>query len=280
MQDEHCQRLVREADRDRFLATLFAPGEHRAALFSLYAFNVEIARIRELAREPFPGELRLQWWREVLAGGRAGEAMAHPVAAELLGTLARSGLSPAPLLDLIDARSFDIYDVPMTSMVELESYAMRTNSALIELAGRILGGDGETLREAANHAGIAHAIAGLLLAFPLHASRYQLYVPLDLLARYGAKREEIFAGKANVELRTALAELRLRARRHLKTAAELIPAVPAAMLPALLPVAPVRAALESMERLDYDPFKPRELPQWRRQWILWRAARQPRRIAG
>ena len=70
---EHCAALVREADRDRYLATLFAPAEHRDALFALYAFNVEIARVRELAREPLPGEIRLQWWREVLSGERDGD---------------------------------------------------------------------------------------------------------------------------------------------------------------------------------------------------------------
>ena len=49
---EHCAVLVRDADRDRYLATLFAPAAQRDALFSLYAFNVEIARVRELARKP------------------------------------------------------------------------------------------------------------------------------------------------------------------------------------------------------------------------------------
>ena len=41
--------------------------------------------MREPAREPLPGEIRLQWWREVLGGERPGEAGAHPVAAALLG---------------------------------------------------------------------------------------------------------------------------------------------------------------------------------------------------
>ena len=66
---DHCEELVREGDKNRFLATLFAPAKYRRPLFVLYAFNVEIARIRELAREPLPGEVRLQWWRDVLAGG-------------------------------------------------------------------------------------------------------------------------------------------------------------------------------------------------------------------
>ncbi|HET7912524.1 MAG TPA: squalene/phytoene synthase family protein, partial [Pseudolabrys sp.] len=47
--DEYCAALVREADRDRHLATLFAPADRRGALFSLYAFDIEISRIRELA---------------------------------------------------------------------------------------------------------------------------------------------------------------------------------------------------------------------------------------
>src|SRR3990170_2493394 len=102
---DHCAALVREADRDRYLATLFAPAEHRDALFALYAFNAEIARVRDVAREPLPGEIRLQWWREVLTGERDGEAAAHPVAAALRETLGRYGFVVTPLLELIEARN-------------------------------------------------------------------------------------------------------------------------------------------------------------------------------
>jgi phytoene synthase len=42
----------------------------------------------------------------------------------------------------------------------------------------------------------------------------------------------------------------------------------------VLPVALVRPALDRMERRFYQPLRPTELPQWRRQWILWRAARK------
>jgi hypothetical protein len=33
-----------------------------------------------------------------------------------------------------------------------------------------------------------------------------------------------------------------------------------------------------MERRDYDPFLPLELSHLRRQWRIWRGARQPARI--
>ena len=90
---EHCAALVREVDRDRYLAALFAPADRRDALFALYAFSAEISRVRELAREPMPGEIRLQWWREVLLGERTGEAAAHPVAVAVMETISRHDLA-------------------------------------------------------------------------------------------------------------------------------------------------------------------------------------------
>ncbi len=159
---EHCAALVREADRDRYLATLFAPAQQRDALFALYAFNVEIARVRELAREPLPGEIRLQWWREALSGERDGEAAAHPVAAALRETLARYGLASDRLIDLIDARTFDLYDEPMATVSDLELYGIRTQSPLFAMAAEILGARRRAARIIHLDAGIAYTIAGIL----------------------------------------------------------------------------------------------------------------------
>src|SRR5437016_1846432 len=116
---DHCEELVRSADKDRFLATLFAPTRYRRPLYALYAFNAEIARVRELAREPMPGEIRLQWWRDAFAGPSLGEARAHPVAAAILDTVVRYRLPPATFADLIDAHSFDLYQDPMPSLAAL-----------------------------------------------------------------------------------------------------------------------------------------------------------------
>ena len=176
MQDAfaYCAELVRAADRDRFIASLFAPAERRGALHALYAFNVEITRVRELAREPLAGEIRLQWWSEVLDGERREEASANPVAAALIETIARHGLATDKLSDLIEAHRFDLYDDPMAGIADLEAYAARTSSVLIALAAQILGVDAAA---AAEPAGIAYGITGLLRSLPLHAARHQLYVP-------------------------------------------------------------------------------------------------------
>lgn len=279
MQDAfaHCEGLVRAADRDRFLTTLFAPAEHRPALLALYAFNLEIARVREIVHEPLAGEIRLQWWNDMLEGERRGEVAAHPVAAALLASVARYRLGPERLKALIAARRFDLDNEPMRTLGDLEAYAEGASAGLIAGAAQILA-DGLDIGALSHHAGLAHAFAGLLAAFPVHGARGKVFVPLDILARHGAAREDAVGGPATPQLHAALAELRLHARVHLRAAQELLDAAPPAAIPALLPVALAGATLARMERRGYDPFTPIEVAPWRRQLRIWRAARSPRRI--
>ena len=271
---EHCEALVRAADKDRFLATLFAPADRRPALHALAAFDIETAQVRALAHQPLPGEIRLQWWRDVLHGERAEEGAANPVAAALLETLAIHGLAREPLLELIDARSFDLYDEPMRTSAELEAYCRHTSGNAFASAAHLL--DPRALPAAvalAVDAGVAVALTSLLRAFALHASRRQLHVPLGLLERHGVHPEDIYAGRGSPGLLAALAEMREHARAHVRVIEGPTAATASAALPAILPVALVPLYLQRMEGRDYDPFRTAiEVPQWRRQWALWRAA--------
>jgi phytoene synthase len=277
MQDAfaYCAELVRANDRDRYLATLFAPAETRGALYALYAFNSEVSRVREAAREPLPGEIRLQWWSDVLRGERSGEASANPVASALLAAIGQHHIESGRLIDLIDARRFDLYDELMVSIGDLETYARQTSSALFALAAQILSGS-EALGFA-EPAGIACAIVGLLRALPLHAARRQLYVPAEILDPHQVRTEDLFAGRGGPGLSAALADLRNLARQHLAAASNHIVELPKAALPAFLPLALVRSSLARLQRSD--PFAPAEIAPWRRQWLIWRAARDPARIA-
>ncbi len=274
----HCEALVRVADKDRYLASLFAPAAARQHLYALYAFASEIARVREAAREPLPGEIRLQWWRDVLEGEGRGEVSANPVAAALLVTIARCALPRARLIALIDAHGFDLYDDAMPSLADLDAYAERTCGALFALAAQILGGtDGADAIPAAAPAGIAYGVAQRLRTFPRELARRQVFVPLDLLAQHGVTREEIEARQNANGLRGALAALRDHARAafgRFRTAAPDIPesGAPAFLVAALVP--PLLARLDAAA----DPFASVEVPQWRRQWALWRAARRWPRV--
>jgi phytoene synthase len=271
----HCAQLVRQADRDRFVASLFAPAEKRDALYALYAFNAEIARVREAARAALPGEIRLQWWSDVIAGERGGEARANPVAAALLTVMERYQLPPPRLIGMVEARRFDLYDEPMRDLAQLETYAKQTSSALFALAAQILAAvEADAI---CAPAGVAYAITDLLRALPLRIARRQFYLPTTLLAEYGVDLHDLSAGQPPPGLGVALGELRAFARRNLISVRELMAQFPPPAIPALLPLAIVGPLLDRLEKSP--PFQPAEIPLWRRQWLIWRAARNPKRIA-
>jgi phytoene synthase len=277
MQDAyaHCEALVRGADKDRFLAGLYAPATKRQHLYALYAFAHEIARVADMARQPMAGEIRLQWWRDALLGQRRGEVLANPVAAALLDTIHDCALPTEPLIELIDAHAFDLYDEAMPGLAELDSHARRTAGALFALGTKILGSrDEPTIAAAALPAGIAYAVAQRLRTFPHDVARRQLFVPLDLLAPHGVTREEIEARHNSAGLRAALAALRQHAFAAFDQLRSAVRAVPDDCAPALLPLATVSLFLARLEAAATDPFAAVEVPQWRCQWAIWRAARR------
>ncbi len=276
----HCAELVRAQDRDRFLAALFAPADARPHLLALYAYNVEIARVREVVREALPGEVRLQWWRELIEGHGRGEVTGHPVASALLDTLRRYGLSRGALLNLIEARVFDLYDDAMPSLNDLEGYAGETASALLQLSAHILAAAPRPrLADACGHGGVAIALTGLMRALPVHAARGQCFLPADLLARHGASRAQVVGREATPGVQAVLADLRQRAADHLAKAKAALadPAladVVAQTAPAFLTLALVPGDLRALARAR-DPFKAvTGLSPLMRQWTLWRAARR------
>jgi phytoene synthase len=152
----HCEALVRAGDKDRFLADLFAPTDARPHLFALHAFNLEIENVRRRVSEPMAGEIRLQWWRDVLAGEGKGEG---PVAAALLDTVRRFELSGAGLLRIVDAREYDLADEPMAELAALENYAAETAGMLFQLGAQVLAGELASSAAAAYPAGVAYGLA-------------------------------------------------------------------------------------------------------------------------
>jgi phytoene synthase len=270
---EHCSTLLHDHDRDRWLANLFAPAAMRPHLNALYAFNTEIARIRDVISDPMPGEIRLQWWTDALEGGARGDVRAHPVADAFLDTVETCGLDRNAFLALLEARRFDLYDEPMPDQAALEKYCEATSSSLFRAAARMLsGGDEEA---AIGPAGIAYALTGLMRALPVHAARGQCFLPADLLARHGTSSAHVLAQQDTPGLREALAEIRGTARANLDRVQTAIASVKRPARPAFLPLAFVPLYLSAMERSDYAPFATDiHVALWRRQWRLWRAARR------
>lgn len=262
---------VRAADHDRYLTALYAPADKRDALLSLYAFNAEIASVRDRVREALPGEVRLQWWRDVIAaGGEAGAG--HPTAEALNATIAAFGLPKPAFENMLEARIFDLYDDPMPSRTDLEGYCGETAAALIQLAAMVLDPiEAPRFAELAGRAGCAQAMTGLLLLLPLHRGRGQCFVPADLLAAAGSSPEEFVAGDGGPGAQRAVSAMMALAREHLSAFEQGAARLPASLRPAFLPLALVRDYLTKMER--GSPLEAvARLSALRRHWLLLRRA--------
>ncbi|MDP1841671.1 MAG: squalene/phytoene synthase family protein [Reyranella sp.] len=133
--------LVRAADRDRFLAALFAPELARRGLLALLAFDHELARTRLVTQEPMLARIRLEWWREAVAeAAGAATPRAQPIVESLGEISRRHGLSAERLTALIDAREEEI-EGPLD--------VVRAGHALADLQLEVLGVRDGASREAA-----------------------------------------------------------------------------------------------------------------------------------
>jgi len=268
-----CAELVRSHDFARYASALFAPAEQRRALLALYAFNAEIFRIRDQVSQPLPGEVRMQWWTDLLAGTHHGGVEGNPVASELLRAIDRFGLPADPMLRLIDEHQFDLYNDPMPTLAALEGYAQETSSAIFTLAARIFAPQSAEIDHLARHAGLACGFAQVIASLPRDAARRQLFLPLQFLESHGSNSEEVFSGKQTANSRAAIDQLIGEARRHLQTAEGLLWQVTPTVRPAFLPLALVRGDLARMSRADNDPFVPHMRSRLSILWTFWRAAR-------
>jgi phytoene synthase len=249
--------LVRRHDRDRFQTVLFAPAARREALFALYAFNYEIARVRESVAQPTLGRIRLQWWRERIAAAFDGGPVGRHIVVEPLKDVIRElALTRAHFDRLVDARERDLDDEPLGTLAALEDYAEASSARLVHLALEILGVRDPVAGECGLHVGIAYSLAGLLRAMPFQARIGRRFIPTDIAARTGLTEQDYRALRGTPGLRAATAELAAAASGHLDAARAHRGKIPGSALPALLPAVLAERSLTRLKRAGYDPFDP------------------------
>ena len=236
--------LVRRADPDRFLTALFAPPDKREALLVLYAFNHELARAREVAREPTLALIRLQWWREVVEGAERQ----HEVASPLSAALARGELTRADLSAMVDGREVEA-DPTIATIGEWDDYLRGTAGALAVAAGRLLGADEATLPRL-SRLGTAYGVAGQIRSVAALARQGRCQLPQDRLGANGLTADQVIARPDDARLRPVLADLAARGRALLREAGGHLPR------PLIVAALPAVLARRDLGRIG-DPAGPR-----------------------
>lgn len=265
--------LLRQTDSAQFFATLFVPQDKRAAVMALRAFAAEMARIPSLVSEPGLGEIRFQWWHEVLSGEREGEAMANPLAAALMDAVRHFKLPVAALQGLIGARVEDLYADPPPAMNDLEGRLGECFSVPYRLAAMVLQPDAsKAVADVAGHGGVAEGLVDVLARWPVFLRRSRVMIPSDVMARYELTREIVMAGTEPGKVRRALEHLAQAAETHRAKASAALAGLKPEEAPAFLPLALVSPLLTRARRTMPDGIA--GLPQWRVQFELWRASKR------
>ncbi len=267
--------FLRDADRDRYYASLLLKQPEQKAVQALYAFSADVASIRDRAREPAAGEIRLQWWADALKGDGHGNVRQNPLAAALLDAIEQYRLPSGPLLRLIAARRFDLYHDAMPDVASFEGYAGETVSVLYQLAAMVLNGGAEVeTGDAAGHLGVAHALVGHLRAFGYNASTGRIFLPMSIFAANGVTDGEILAGEESEGLFAALAQIGELAQEHLAKARAAVAALPKLLRPAFAPVAIVGRQAEMAVRGALPFAATADLTDWRKIALMgWWALR-------
>ncbi|MCG8545031.1 MAG: squalene/phytoene synthase family protein [Alphaproteobacteria bacterium] len=250
---------LRRDDPDRYLTAMLAPPPYREHLFALYAFNVEIAKVREVVSEPMLGEIRLQWWRDVIEEIYGGTVRRHAVAQALNDVVAAKRLSRRYFDALIDARAFDLTDEPPATMAALVDYAAGTSANLVALALEAMDARGDDIATVGRDVGIGWALTGLIRAIPAHAQARRLYVPRELTERHGVDVGELLELRSSVALCAAVRDVADQAAAHLRAARRARNVVPKGAVPALLVGRLADLYLRRLRSVGFDPFDVRLL---------------------
>ncbi len=271
-------RHVARADPDRRMAALFAPAETRARLIALYAFNDQIARVRDKVSEPMLGDLRLAWWREAVDEiyDPARPVRAHEAAVALDAAL-REAKPPRLWLDrLVNARGRDLDADPFNTVTGLRDYAEQSSATLMRLAVWLSAPEAE-LSEAAEaavlHAGTAWALTGLMRAYGAHRAKGRIIIPREALEARELSAEVLKREEDAEAARHAMRPVLEAATREYAEAKARYSALPIAAAPALIYAALIPHYLKKMASEDYNPFvEQADLGRLKRQSTLFLAS--------
>ena len=247
--------IVRRGDADRYVSARAASGSDRRRLYSLYAFNLEVARAGWVASEPLAAAIRLQWWADAIKSIQNGlSPPRHDVAEELAEAVASAGLPCELLSDLVEARQVDIGG--SGGEIEFDNYLDRTSGNLMWLAALALGSP-ESAESTIRRFAWSCGLAGYLRAWPMLAARNRLpFSP-------GAERIAALAARALDQVRAA------RSSRG---------SVPKRAAPAMLAGWRVSATLAAVARdpaavmsggLEESEFRRRGVLAWRSATGIW-----------
>lgn len=125
---------LKQRDRERWLACLYAAAPARPGLVALFALDCELAQVVTTTTEPLMGEIRLAWWRDRLIELDTAPAPAQPLLQALQARV-------LPRLSGADLASLEDRWLCLIGNDIVPEAHIAGGADLFALAARLLGGD-------------------------------------------------------------------------------------------------------------------------------------------
>ncbi|HET9317835.1 MAG TPA: squalene synthase HpnC [Vicinamibacteria bacterium] len=207
---EICRQRAR-AHYENFPVGLFVPRDKQPYVHALYAF----ARAADdFADEPRYEGMRCQKldeWERRLHATYEGQAE-DPIFIALGETVRRLDVPKALLLDLLSAFRQDTEKQRYDTWEELLDYCRRSADPVGRLVLKVFGQQDEALPPLSDAICTGLQLANHWQDLAIDVARGRLYVPRELLDRFGVKEWDLNAGRLTPEFRALMAELVARAR--------------------------------------------------------------------
>lgn len=262
--------VLKQRESLLYFADLLLPEPLRGTAQVLHTFHGELNALAAKSTEPMVGQIRFQWWREVIEGERDSEASSHPLASQVLRGVRSGVFDPQMLTRKIEAHVFDLYHDPMPDFEAFETWCGETRSVLFQQLVATENTVEGAYADACGHAGVALGYADVLAALPANRASGRRFLPTDLLLRNKLAQSDWFATPEmnHVDVVRDAAALGLY---HTDKAVAALAQCSKEIRPIFAPLAPLRSAFKGVSKAGRGAFEsPFRLSQLRMQWQLFR----------
>lgn len=251
----YCMDLLRKYDYENFLCTLLLPESIRRTAFTIRAFSIELAQVRDLVSKTEIGRMRIQFWQDTLERIYKENPPQQPVAQELALAVKSKQLSKQWLGRMVESREDLITDKPHASLQAAEDYAEKSTSSAFYLLLQAAGTQDMQCDHVASHVGKLQGLTNLIRGVPFNASRGRVYLPVETMAKCKVSQEAVVRG--STDTKEVIYDIGCAAYQHLEMARKLRSSVPADVRPIFLPAVSCDKYLQKLRLADFNVFDPK-----------------------
>lgn len=252
---DYCEGVIQQGSKTFYKAFSLLPKADRQAVNAIYTF----CRCLDdtVDESPNPKESLTAFLSE-FERFRSGERIEQPLWLALRDVFDRYDMEEMPFLELAEGMRWDITKSRYRTLEETERYSYLVASTVGLMLLPILAPGRKDLKEGAIQLGIAMQLTNILRDVGEDARRNRIYLPGELLERYGVSDESLLRGNPTGDFSDLWESIALRAEELYDQAATTFPSYPSESRRSLRAAALLyRGILDAVRLNHYDVFTKR-----------------------